>query len=228
MSSVVRREMSWMLGVRVGGKKESEWREEGGLDKEERRMDSGRWVEWILRSESWMGRKYMLLLLYMLQDECGVTEVYFAMDPETGISSQAEGDPWKWAQEATDKVSGGNGHILILASPPKNMGLNIYKDFGNKQAYISTKVLQEMEAKGSVSVAAFPYSVDPAESLPSVLPDHLKHKRLIIPKQMNTLLCQIHRIKKKPICPCVPLALIEPDVSLTKVRLDGGGKGVKG
>ena len=149
---------------------------------------------------------------FIFQDECAVSVVYFAMDPKTGISSQADGDPWKWAQEATNEVSGDSGHILIVGSPPKKMGLDIYKDFSDKQAYVSTQVLREMDAKGKVSVAMFSYS--DITSLPSVIPDHLKEKRLIIPKNMNKLLCNIHGIKKRPICPCLPLAFIEPDVSL--------------
>ena len=139
------------------------------------------------------------------------------MDPKTGISSQAEGDPWKWAQEVTDKVSGDNGHILIVGSPPKNMGLDIYKDFSDKQAYVSTKVLLEMDTKGKVSVAMLSYS--DVHSLPSVIPDHLKDKRLNIPKSMNKLLCHIHGIKKEPICPCLPLAFVEPDVSFAYTYL---------
>ena len=33
-----------------------------------------------------------------LKSHCAVGEVYFALDPKTGITSQSEHDPWKWAQ----------------------------------------------------------------------------------------------------------------------------------
>ena len=33
-----------------------------------------------------------------LKAHCAVGEVYFALDPHTGITSQADHDPWKWAQ----------------------------------------------------------------------------------------------------------------------------------
>ena len=33
-----------------------------------------------------------------LKTHCAVGEVYFALDPNTGITSQTDHDPWKWAQ----------------------------------------------------------------------------------------------------------------------------------
>ena len=39
-----------------------------------------------------------------LKAHCAVGEVYFALDPHTGITSQADHDPWKWAQETADSI----------------------------------------------------------------------------------------------------------------------------
>ena len=40
-----------------------------------------------------------------LKAHCAVGEVYFALDPHTGITSQADHDPWKWAQVINNKES---------------------------------------------------------------------------------------------------------------------------
>ena len=87
----------------------------------------------------------------LLQANFTLSEVYFAMDPRTGISTQADGDPWRWCQEATAKVSqSSNGFVLILGSPPRNMSLDIYKDFADNQAFVSTQILREMASSSAL------------------------------------------------------------------------------
>jgi len=162
-----------------------------------------------------------------LKTNCNVSEVYFAKDPKNGISSQAEGDPWRWAQEATAKVadSGRNGFILILGAPPHKMSLDIYKDFTKNQAFVSTQALCEMDEKKRVCVAMFPYC-ESADSLPSVIPDHLKKSRLSLPKEMNKLLCAIHNIKSRPIFSWIPIpyTFVQPDVCHSDLSKSPMGK----
>ena len=70
-------------------------------------------------------------------------EVYFALDPETGITTQANHDPWKWAQSVADKMAE-NGCLIFIGAPPEHVGISIYKDLPNNQAFISTMHLKKM------------------------------------------------------------------------------------
>lgn len=79
------------------------------------------------------------------QAHCGVGEIYFAPDPDTGISSQVDHDPWTWAQNTANLISEGEGgHLVFVGAPPEKMGITIYKDLPNKQAFISTGMLKEL------------------------------------------------------------------------------------
>ena len=64
--------------------------------------------------------------------------------------------------------------------------------------------------KRRVGVVMLPYSE--LDSLPKVIPDHLKNRSLSLPKDMNAILCEIHRIKNKSIFPCLPFPFIQPEV----------------
>ena len=50
-----------------------------------------------------------------LKTHCAVGEVYFALDSNTGITSESTHDPWKWAQETMEKISQENGFIIFIA-----------------------------------------------------------------------------------------------------------------
>jgi len=165
----------------------------------------------------------VLKLNAFFKANCGVLEVYFAMDPKTGISAQAEGDPWRWCQEAAAKVSQSeNGFILILGSPPTNMSLDIYKDFTDNQAFVSTQLLRDMDQKGAVCVAQLPYTS--TDSLPSALPDHLRKRSGKLPQDLNRLLCAIHRISKRPLFPCIPIKFIQPEVLNSDLTVTASGE----
>lgn len=167
----------------------------------------------------------VLKLNAYLKDNCCVSEVYFAMDPLTGISTQAEGDPWRWCQEAAAKVSQSpNGFVLILGSPPPKMSLDIYKDFTDNQAYVSTQMLREMDGKSGVRVALLPYSTP--DSLPAVIPDHLKKGALSLPEDFNQLVCDLHRISKRPLVPCLPIKFIQPEVCSGNLSKAPAGKDI--
>merc|ERR1719206_140438 len=167
----------------------------------------------------------VLKLNAYLKANCCVSEVYFAMDPQTGISTQAEGDPWRWCQDAAAKVSQSpNGFVLILGSPPRNMSLDIYKDFSDNQAFVSTQVLREMDGKSGVRVAQLPYST--LDSLPAAIPDHLKKAALSLPEDFNQLVCDIHRIGKRPLLPCLPIKFIQPEACCGNLSKVPSGKDI--
>ena len=68
------------------------------------------------------------------QSHCAVGEVYFALDPKTGITSQSEHDPWKWAQEVSEKMAVSEDSCLVfIAGPPAAMGVPLYRDLQNNQ-----------------------------------------------------------------------------------------------
>jgi hypothetical protein len=82
-------------------------------------------------------------LFYFMQSHCAVGEVYFALDPETGITTQANHDPWKWAQNVAEKMAE-SGCLIFIGAPPEHVGISIYKDLPNNQAFISTMYLKKM------------------------------------------------------------------------------------
>ena len=70
------------------------------------------------------------------QSHCAVGEVYFALDPKTGITSQSEHDPWKWAQEVSEKMAVSEDSCLVfIAGPPAAMGVPLYRDLQNNQVH---------------------------------------------------------------------------------------------
>ena len=82
---------------------------------------------------------------FPFQNHCAVGEVYFALDPRTGITSQDEHDPWKWAQETAKKMDSSDDSCLVfIGAPSPAMGICIYKDLPNNQAFVSTAYLKKM------------------------------------------------------------------------------------
>lgn len=79
-----------------------------------------------------------------MKTHCAVGEIYFALDPNTGITSEGNHDPWKWAQETMEKISRENGFIIYIAGPPSQMGLEIYKNLPNNQTFVGEEYLQSM------------------------------------------------------------------------------------
>ena len=100
---------------------------------------------WVKDGQRPISQEYIIFVLQFLkQTHCGVGETIFAPDTETGIASQTDQDPWKWAQDTADTIEKEDGHLVFIGGPPTGMGITIYKDFPNNQAFISTKILKDM------------------------------------------------------------------------------------
>ena len=161
-------------------------------------------------------------------------EVYFALDPRTGITSQDEHDPWKWAQETAKKMDSSSDSCLVfIGAPSPAMGIGIYKDLPNNQAFVSTAYLKKMvtrtlsrfgELKSAifrfcilqvdenrVAILNFPYS-DP-DTIPNLVPPHVRAKPLMLPRDMNSFLCQLLDVKKRELCKCLPIPVVQPQVT---------------
>ena len=90
--------------------------------------------------------------------------MYFALDPKTGIDSHPEQDPWKWAQEVSEKMAVSEDSCLVfIAGQPEAMGVPLYRDLPNNQAFVSAKYLKVRRATvkyknrlKSISQIAFP------------------------------------------------------------------------
>ena len=62
--------------------------------------------------------------------------MYFALDPKTGIDSHPEQDPWKWAQEVSEKMAVSEDSCLVfIAGQPEAMGVPLYRDLPNNQVH---------------------------------------------------------------------------------------------
>ena len=72
-------------------------------------------------------------------------------------------------QETAEKISKENGFLLFLAGPPSEMGLAIYKDLPNNQAFVSVAYLQAMAEENRIAVLHFPYSCQAHHMLSRVL-----------------------------------------------------------
>ena len=104
-----------------------------------------KWKSISCRTKRPIVQEYIIFVLQFLkQTHCGVGETIFAPDTETGIASQPDQDPWKWAQDTADTIEKEDGHLVFIGGPPTGMGITIYKDFPNNQAFISTKILKNM------------------------------------------------------------------------------------
>ena len=78
--------------------------------------------------------------------------MYFALDSKTGITSQADHDPWKWAQDVGDKMANTEESCLVfIGAPPASMGLPIFPNLPNNQAFVNAKYLKIMVSFGFLS-----------------------------------------------------------------------------
>eukprot|EP00095_Tigriopus_kingsejongensis_P001271 maker-scaffold149_size310270-snap-gene-2.21 protein:Tk01271 transcript:maker-scaffold149_size310270-snap-gene-2.21-mRNA-1 annotation:"hypothetical protein L798_06975" len=165
----------------------------------------------------------VLALSKYLKNHCAVGEVHFALDPRTGIRSHPQHDPWKWAQDVADKMGAmDNACLVFIAAPPPTMGLCIYKDLPNNQAFVTTKYLKNMCDDNRVAIVHLPYS-DP-ETIPGLVPPHLRASPWLLPKDMNSFLCQLLEIKKRELYPCIPLPIVQPQVVAQDFEKFPGGR----
>ena len=91
------------------------------------------------------------------------------------------------------------------------MGLAIYKDLPNNQAFVSVAYLQKMADENRIAVLNFPYS-DP-ETVPRILPQHIRNDPYLIPRDTNAFLCQLLEVKRRELFPCLPYPMVKPRVS---------------
>ena len=61
-----------------------------------------------------------------------------------------------------------------------------------------------------ICVLQFPYS-DP-DTIPELIPPHVRAKPCNLPKEMNSFLCQLLEVKKRPLFSWLPMPNIEPKV----------------
>lgn len=156
-----------------------------------------------------------------LKNHCAVGEVYFALDPRTGITSQDEHDPWKWAQETAKKMDSSDDSCLVfIGAPSSAMGICIYKDLPNNQAFVSTAYLKKMVDENRVAILNFPYS--DADTIPNLVPPHVRAKPWHLPKDMNNFLCQLLDVKKRELCKCLPIPIVQPQVLPEGFQMSGG------
>ncbi len=62
-----------------------------------------------------------------------------------------------------------------------------------------------------MSILHFPYS-DPS-TVPSLVPPHVASRPHALPHGMNDFLCQLLEVKKRQLCPLLPVPLVQPRVS---------------
>ena len=91
------------------------------------------------------------------------------------------------------------------------MGLAIYKDLPNNQAFVGTAYLKSMAEDGRVAVIHLPYS-DP-ETIPDIIPQHLRNDPFWLPRDANAFLCQLLDVKRRELFPCISYPLVRPKVT---------------
>ena len=91
------------------------------------------------------------------------------------------------------------------------MGLEIYKNLPNNQAFVGTVYLQKMAEESRIAVVHFPYS-DP-ETIPTILPLHLRNAPWNLPQDFNAFLCQLLEVRKRELFSFVPIPIVRPKVS---------------
>ena len=121
-------------------------------------------------------------------------------------------DPWKWAQDTAEKISEENGFLIFIGGPPTEMGLAIYKDLPNNQAFVGTAYLKSMAEDGRVAVIHLPYSDQ--ETIPDSLPQHLRNDPFWLPRDTNAFLCQLLDVKRRELFPCISYPLVRPKVRI--------------
>lgn len=155
-----------------------------------------------------------------LKDWCGVGSTYFAFDEATGIGVE-QNDPWKWCQETCDKVKD-DGTVVYIAGPDPSLANNtsIFPNLEQNQAFVMTRHLPVMAREGRVIVVKFGYSN--LKTLPTEVPDHLKHSSLHLPKHMNEFLVRMLQVKKKALCRLLPCPVVKPDIRPSSLTRTGG------
>lgn len=155
-----------------------------------------------------------------LKDWCGVGSTYFAFDETTGIGVE-QNDPWKWCQETCDKVKD-DGTVVYIAGPDPSLANNssIFPNLEQNQAFVMTRHLPVMGREGRVIVVKFGYSN--LKTLPTEVPDHLKHSSLHLPKHMNEFLVRLLGVKKKALCRLLPCPVVRPDIRPSALTRTGG------
>ena len=90
------------------------------------------------------------------------------------------------------------------------MGLEIYKNLPNNQAFVGIEHLQHLDEENRIAVVHFPYS-DP-ETIPTILPLHLRNAPWNLPKDMNAFLCQLLEVRKRELFSFIPIPIVRPKV----------------
>ena len=66
-----------------------------------------------------------------------------------------------------------------------------------------------------IAVVHFPYS-DP-ETIPAILPIHIRNDPSKLPEDFNTLLCQLLEVRKRELFSFIPIPIVRPKVSTFKI-----------
>lgn len=161
-------------------------------------------------------------LIKYLKTHCAVGEVYYFLDPNNGYKSHETHDPWKWSQEISEKINEENGFLLYIGGPPTEMSISVYKNLPNNQAFVGTAYLKSMADDNRVAVINFPYSDH--ETIPDVVPQHLKNDYYLFPRDANAFLCQLLDVKRRALFPCLSYPLVRPKILPHELQHYKGGK----
>jgi hypothetical protein len=114
--------------------------------------------------------------------------------------------------------------LVFIGAPPTAMGVPMYRDLPNNQAFVSTKYLKNMVDENRVAILHFPYS--DAATVPTLVPPHVRAMPHNLPKDMNKFLCQLLEVKKRQLSTYIPMALVEPQVQPSDFSRYHGGKDI--
>ncbi|CAB4054011.1 unnamed protein product [Lepeophtheirus salmonis] len=116
--------------------------------------------------------------------QSGIDKIFYAMDPKTGITSQKNHDPWRWAMEVIENINFTKDYLVFVASPPMDTSSTLYENLSDNQTLMLTKYLSKMINANRVSKIEFPYS-EPS-SISSLVPKDIpKILHFAIPRQMK-------------------------------------------
>uniref|UniRef100_A0A0K2VAE5 SEFIR domain-containing protein n=1 Tax=Lepeophtheirus salmonis TaxID=72036 RepID=A0A0K2VAE5_LEPSM len=134
----------------------------------------------------------ILHLSRYLKAQSGIDKIFYAMDPKTGITSQKNHDPWRWAMEVIENINFTKDYLVFVASPPMDTSSTLYENLSDNQTLMLTKYLSKMINANRVSKIEFPYS-EPS-SISSLVPKDIpKILHFAIPRQMKDFVCHIQR-----------------------------------
>ena len=83
-----------------------------------------------------------------------------------------------------------------------------------RYSYIKHFDLQSEENR--VAVMSLPYS-DP-ETVPTLVPQHVLNEAYQFPSDFNLLLCQLLEVENRKLFPCLPVPVVQPNVSLYNIQ----------